>query len=117
MTRKEEIEKASVEYQLENKPMAIGGDAFADLIYKVNVNPSFVAGAEWADAHPVHYDGQAMLYVLQKGVKQGKKEMLDKTIEWLKEHFYDRKYEIRDDDGPWIDADVLLEDLKKAMEE
>lgn len=54
MTRKEEIEKASVEYQLENKPMAIGGDAFADMVYKVNVNPSFVAGAEWADQNPIH---------------------------------------------------------------
>lgn len=77
----------------------------------------FQAGMEYADEHPIHYNGQAMLYVLQKGVKQGKKETLDKTIEWLKEHLYDRKYEIRDDDGPWIDADVLLEDLKKAMEE
>lgn len=30
------------------------------------------------------YHAQAMLYVLQKGVKQGKKEMLDKAIEWLR---------------------------------
>lgn len=44
----------------------------------------FQAGMEYADEHPIHYDGQAMLYVLQKGVKQGKKEMLDKAIEWLR---------------------------------
>lgn len=30
------------------------------------------------------YHAQAMFYVLQKGVKQGKKEMLDKAIEWLR---------------------------------
>ena len=49
MNREKQIEKASVEYQIQNKPMAIGGDAFADMVYKMNVNPSFIAGANWAD--------------------------------------------------------------------
>ena len=46
MTR-EDIEKASVEHQMSQRPMAIGGDAFADMVYKMNINPSFIAGAEW----------------------------------------------------------------------
>lgn len=49
MTRKEETERASVDYQMSTKPMAIGGSAFSDLIYRANINPSFVAGAQWAD--------------------------------------------------------------------
>ena len=52
MTREKEIEQASVDYQISKHPMAIGGDAFADMIYKMNINPSFIAGAEWADEHP-----------------------------------------------------------------
>lgn len=53
MTREKEIEQASVDYQMSKNPMAIGGDAFADMIYKMNINPSFIAGAEWADEHPI----------------------------------------------------------------
>lgn len=49
MTRKEQIEQASVNYQMSTRPKALGGDAFADLIYKANINPSFITGAEWAD--------------------------------------------------------------------
>ena len=52
MIRDEEIEKASVEYQMSNNPMCIGGDEWNDMIYKMNINPSFIAGAEWADQHP-----------------------------------------------------------------
>lgn len=44
----------------------------------------FIEGAVWADKNPIHYDGQAMLYVLHKGVEQGKKAMLEKAIEWLR---------------------------------
>lgn len=49
MTREEEIRKASIDYQMSKMPKAMGGDAFADMIESVNVNPSFIAGAEWAD--------------------------------------------------------------------
>ena len=34
----------SVEWQKANHPMAIGGDAFADTVDSLNVNPAFVAG-------------------------------------------------------------------------
>ena len=50
--RDKEIEEASVDYQMSTRPNAIGGDAFADLVYKANINPSFIAGAKWSDEHP-----------------------------------------------------------------
>lgn len=39
----------SIEWQKANNPMAIGGDAFADLIDSYNVNPAFVAGYKEAE--------------------------------------------------------------------
>ena len=47
--RLNEIKKASAEYQIAKCPIAIGGDAFADMAIAMNVNPSFVEGAKWAD--------------------------------------------------------------------
>lgn len=46
MTGKD-IEKASVDYQMSTHPKAIGGDAFGDMVYRMNINPSFISGAEW----------------------------------------------------------------------
>lgn len=56
--------------------------------------PSYEAGAAWAD-----------------------KTMIDKACEWLSEHFYDEEYQFRDDDGTWIDADLMITDFRKAMED
>lgn len=66
----------------------------------------------WADEHPIHYDGQAMLHVLHKGVMQGKKEMLDRVIEWLNNNLrsYGAHYY-------FVDQDKLNKDLRKAMED
>ena len=63
MTRKEERIEASIDYQMSTNPTALGGAAFEDMIRKMNVNHSFVAGAEWAD-----------------------KTMLDRVCNWLKEN-------------------------------
>ena len=61
MTRKEQtlsterdkqIEEASVEYSISTYPRAIGGAVLSDLVYKMNINPTFIAGAVWADKHP-----------------------------------------------------------------
>ena len=43
MTR---AEKKSAEWQMVNHPMAFGGDAFADMIERMNVSPAYVAGYE-----------------------------------------------------------------------
>ena len=37
-------EQKSIEWQKANNPMAIGGDAFADVVDSFNVNPAYVAG-------------------------------------------------------------------------
>lgn len=50
MTREEQIREASIDYQLSTNPRAIGGDAFADMTREMNLNPSFIAGAKWADS-------------------------------------------------------------------
>lgn len=52
MTRDEEITQASIDYTKAKHPKAIGGDAFSDLVDAMNVNPSFIDGAKWADSHP-----------------------------------------------------------------
>lgn len=49
MTREEKIREASIDYQLSIAPRAIGGDAFSDFAREMNVNPSFIAGAKWAE--------------------------------------------------------------------
>ena len=46
MTDKD-IEQASVDYQISKNPVAIGEYAFEDMVYKMNINRSFIAGAEW----------------------------------------------------------------------
>lgn len=50
MIRKEERIEASIDYQMSTNPKALGGAAYEDMIRKMNVNHSFVAGAEWADS-------------------------------------------------------------------
>ena len=40
---------------------------------------------------------------------------IEKACEWLSKHFYDDVYEIRDDEGTWIDADLLIEDFEKYI--
>lgn len=71
---------------------------------------AFTQGALWADANPVNYDGKAMLHVLEKGVKQGKRETLNKVCEWLLNNV--RYYSTNA-----LRAEYMCEDLRKAMEE
>lgn len=93
MTRKEETERASVDYQMSTKPMAIGGSAFSDLIYRANINPSFVAGAQWAD-----------------------KTMINKACKWIDEHILEYVYAREYGQGVCIDGD-WYDEFHKAMEE
>ena len=48
------------------------------------------------------YNGKAMLHVLEKGVKQGKKELIEKACEYIRKHQCE-----------YID----LDELRKAMKE
>ena len=46
-----------------------------------------------------------------------KNQMIDKIVKWIKEHLYDEEYLFRDNEGTWVDSDLLLEDLKKYIKE
>lgn len=43
----EKIEEASIDYQLSERPICLGGDAFADDVRRLNINQSFIAGANF----------------------------------------------------------------------
>ena len=49
MTREQQIIQASIEYNIKTRPMCIGGDAFSELVDKMNRNHAFEEGAKWAD--------------------------------------------------------------------
>lgn len=100
MSRKEQIRKASIEYTMSVRPNAIGGSKFEDLIEAYNTNPSFIAGAEWAD-----------------------KTLNEKVCEWLKTNL--KKYVSEDTKaisnegsitiGFNIDVDRLTKDIKQEI--
>lgn len=46
-----------------------------------------------------------------------KDAFIEKATWWLSKHFYDEEYQSIDDEGTWIDADELIEDFKKYMED
>lgn len=96
MTRKEERIEASIDYQMSTNPMALGGAAFEDMIRKMNVNHSFVAGAEWAD-----------------------KTMLNKVCDFIKINAYKYgKVKFVDNKATFdFRTDRLIEDLRKVMED
>lgn len=94
MKRDKEIEKASVEYQMSKNPMALGGDVFEDMVYKANINPSFIAGAKWAD-----------------------KTMIDKACEWLNTHRESGFTGYSGQGACFFNKDKMLDSFRKAMEE
>lgn len=96
MTRDEQIREASIDYQMSTNPRAIGGDAFADIAREMNVNPSFIAGAKWAE-----------------------KMIVDRACEWIEENigeyadiYYDRGGYV----SPEFHTEEFIKDFKKAME-
>ena len=56
------------------------------------------------------YIGKAMLHVLEKGVKQGRRESINKACEWL------RKELVNFEDYSGM-GEELISDFRKAMEE
>ena len=57
------------------------------------------------------YNGKAMLHVLEKGVKQGKRELVDKACEWLDDNLHHYWGSIS------ADPHNFLFDFRKAMED
>ena len=93
MTRKKQIEQAVQEAFLQS-----GID-----------KESFRQGIEWADEHPINYDGKAMLHVLNKGAVIGRREMFDKACDWL--------YKRQQVDLVVPNIEKFIDDFKKAMEQ
>ena len=104
MKREEQIEKASVEYQLSKRPMAIGGDVFEDMVYKMNINPTFIAGAKWSDENPN---------------PELKKEFIDNVCEWIEDNINEKyiRYTLDGCRDPEIEYWRIVEDLRKYIEE
>ena len=65
ITREEEIINAGIDYSINTCPVCMGGAAFGEKIREYNRNPSFEAGAKWAD-----------------------KTMIEKACKWLLEGGY-----------------------------
>ena len=97
MTRKEEVRNASVAYNEKvGKLLVMGGDNILseEEYLEFNKNPSFIAGAEWAD-----------------------KTMLDKVYDFIKINAYKfGKVKFVDNKAIFdFRTDRFIEDLMKAM--
>lgn len=109
MIRKEEIEKIASTFAIDEVKDTCNPASKRGLLYA-----GFVSGAEWADQHPMTYDGKAMLYVNRRSHENGYKEAVDKACEWLHSALYldhERSVEHR-----YETLDELLNDFRKAME-
>lgn len=100
MKRKEEKERASKEFAKKNPYIY-----YSDL-----------EDGDYDDADAV-YDFKAPAIIFAKGAEWADKTMIDKVCEWIKQHLYDEAYLFRDNEGTWVDTDLVVNDLKKAMNE
>ena len=50
-------------------------------------------------------------------IEETRKQICDKICDWIEKHLYDEAYLFRDNEGTWVDTDLVVDDLKKAMEE
>ena len=80
----------SIEWQKANHPMAIGGDAFADMVDSFNVNPAFVAGYKEAekDLALTWKDVAILITIYEQGVDNGDYRRYN-DAEWMKEYSQD----------------------------
>ena len=89
----------SIEWQKANHPIAIGGDAFTDMVDSFNVNPAFVAGYKEAekDLALTWEDVAILITIYEAGIENGDYRRYNEA-EWMKEYSQDilRKFnEIR----------------------
>lgn len=76
--------------------------------------PAFEMGAEWADEHPVSYDGKAMLYVNNRSHENGYKDAVNKACEWL-DCYIDNYLFIDAENKAGIKWDDFINDFRQAM--
>ena len=75
---------------------------------------AFIKGAEYADEHPINYDGKAMLYVLNKGHEQGWKDATRKATEFIEKFAYNSV--VTDNIGE-REKQAIITTFKEFMEE
>lgn len=66
-------------------------------------------------SHPIEWN--ECYHHFKEGAEWADKTMIDKACEWIKQHLYDEVYLFRDNEGTWVDTDLVVDDLKKAMNE
>lgn len=109
MTREEVKNKARFEYVSKR----LANPDFPTYNAEYELEAAFDEGAEWADQHPMTYDGKAMLYVNSRSHENGYKEAIEKACEWLHTALYldhERSIEHR-----YATLEELLNDFRKAM--
>lgn len=111
MTRKEEIEKIASAFAIDEVKDTCNPASKRGLLYA-----GFVSGAEWADQHPMTYDGKAMLYVNSRSHENGYKEAVNKMIELLDKRLDNYLIHWDDDEYCWT-KEMFLEQLRKTMME
>ena len=90
MSRQEDFIDAGIEYRFkQGKPMAIGGDNFAEMTHEMNRTKPFEAGCE----HGYQY-------------------AVDKACEWIKKNVLEFEHQ-----SFGHEFDDCVEDFRKAMEE
>lgn len=87
-------------------------DALEENMQELAFAKGFNAGYKQSVEHPT---GGELLYVLNKGVKQGYKDAVEKTCEWLKDNV--EIYFDIDGNEPIMDVADLLKDFERDMEE
>jgi hypothetical protein len=80
MSRQEDFIQAGIDYRMEHgKPMAIGGDIFADVANEMNRCKSYEAGAE----HGYQYAIQKVVNDENKAFTNGWDAAIEETIEFF----------------------------------
>lgn len=97
MTRKEQIEDYVMRYPADTGLGVVCRNVAREAI-------------QWADEHPVNYDGQAYMYVCNKSAERAKNETISNACEWLEKHAI-KYYKGR----KFLGYKELIEDFKVAM--
>ena len=90
-------------------------DYFQGKVDALNDTLSFLNTLETKDVNEIIKTAEDHAYFA--GGENTREKLIDKACEWLSKHFYDKEYEIKDDEGCWIDDNLLITDFRKAMEE
>lgn len=114
MTHKEQIKAFEQALNEAWKQYGESGAATVDALEENTQELAFAkgynAGYKQAIEHPT---GGELLHVLNKGVKQGYKDAVEKTCEWLKDNV--EIYFDIDGNEPIIDVADLLKDFERDM--